>query len=799
MENTQIFLTALSKIMDETAQKVMDPSYDDYYNFIYKEFLDELEETRYPKGPIIQKRLTAMLEEIEYLYLCPEVKYKTCILFKSRHMDDLFQLLGDLFLEQKTVNFYAKMRTEIPYLIFHTENEGIEVLNYANRRIPISKEEFQILLKLSSENKIALNKIIKHFIIKAPLKYKEQALLFDNLNEGLATQFSSSINKQYSFKTTSAININKVMKEVEKIKHPIYHGYEEELDRIAAEINNYYQTKIDNAESKLTDAKSDSVQQNTKSTLDKKILALLKRTNKKNIDRLEHEKLILDIELEELNGKLRPVIKKISNLDMNNVEVPKKVIDNLFISLFLESDEKNEEDIIKQLTKLKYNDMDLLFQYLGRFSDNRSTVVLKAIGKDEWEKAKMYIALSRKEQEDNPLIRNYLKILKGKIDTNKEYYLKSLYESGNEKISSLKMSYELGNRKAGWELFELYKQGVEGIDVQMFLSNLNVEACILEAQKIIAESDYPINNLEDDRLTYYKIAASQNSLKAIAYIVDTIFNSNFADAARLVVKSDNNSKVAKRIEMGEIIIYLCEYLINKQHKVKHYSEILGVVYFCLDKKMSTSFRLLNGIDTGVANFCKANMYRYGKGTTKNIKEALKHYEKAKSQGFNNSRLVRNIYDCRQALDKQKNSKEEQYSQKTEYKREKINETTSSGCIITTATCHALAKGDDCQELNLLRNFRDEWVERTSEGELLVREYYRVSQLILEKLSTAPNKDLIFKDLWMNYILPTCRSINSNDNESGEKIYIDMVLKLSKNFDVEITQGCKAILSNRGYL
>ena len=42
------------------------------------------------------------------------------------------------------------------------------------------------------------------------------------------------------------------------------------------------------------------------------------------------------------------------------------------------------------------------------------------------------------------------------------------------------------------------------------------------------------------------------------------------------------------------------------------------------------------------------------------------------------------------------------------------------CYITTAVCKSLNKPDDCYELNLLREYRDQYLMRTKDGEILVK-------------------------------------------------------------------------------
>lgn len=59
------------------------------------------------------------------------------------------------------------------------------------------------------------------------------------------------------------------------------------------------------------------------------------------------------------------------------------------------------------------------------------------------------------------------------------------------------------------------------------------------------------------------------------------------------------------------------------------------------------------------------------------------------------------------------------------------------CFLTTACCEYMGLPDDCEELTVLRKFRDEYVPKE-----LVEEYYRIGPKIVEKVKDSPS-DLYF--------------------------------------------------------
>ena len=71
--------------------------------------------------------------------------------------------------------------------------------------------------------------------------------------------------------------------------------------------------------------------------------------------------------------------------------------------------------------------------------------------------------------------------------------------------------------------------------------------------------------------------------------------------------------------------------------------------------------------------------------------------------------------------------------------ENREEKKKGGCFITTATCSALNKGDNCCELDTFQSFRDNWLLKQNSGENLVQEYYQIAPKIVRKIDMFPNQ------------------------------------------------------------
>lgn len=98
---------------------------------------------------------------------------------------------------------------------------------------------------------------------------------------------------------------------------------------------------------------------------------------------------------------------------------------------------------------------------------------------------------------------------------------------------------------------------------------------------------------------------------------------------------------------------------------------------------------------------------------------------------------------------------------------------TSGCFITTAVCEATGKPDDCEELTVLREFRDSYV--TSQYPELLEQYYREAPGLVEALKqqASLNKQWYWNHLYVRYIKPAVEFIKAGDNHSALAVYRDL--------------------------
>lgn len=97
-----------------------------------------------------------------------------------------------------------------------------------------------------------------------------------------------------------------------------------------------------------------------------------------------------------------------------------------------------------------------------------------------------------------------------------------------------------------------------------------------------------------------------------------------------------------------------------------------------------------------------------------------------------------------------------------------------GCFITTAVCEYFDKPDDCYELTTLRHFRDHWLRTQPDGDELISEYYAIAPDIVGQLEMSPDKDVIYRELFENYISPCITYIEHAEYERCKETYMAMV-------------------------
>ena len=62
---------------------------------------------------------------------------------------------------------------------------------------------------------------------------------------------------------------------------------------------------------------------------------------------------------------------------------------------------------------------------------------------------------------------------------------------------------------------------------------------------------------------------------------------------------------------------------------------------------------------------------------------------------------------------------------------------------------------------------------------MIKEYYKVAPLIVDRLNINERRDEIYREIWNCYILPCIQFIEQNAYESCRKLYEEKVQKLQQ--------------------
>lgn len=104
------------------------------------------------------------------------------------------------------------------------------------------------------------------------------------------------------------------------------------------------------------------------------------------------------------------------------------------------------------------------------------------------------------------------------------------------------------------------------------------------------------------------------------------------------------------------------------------------------------------------------------------------------------------------------------------------------CYITTAVCDSMHKADDCYELTLLREYRDNYLlNETEDGTQIIQEYYDIAPTIVKRIGKEEDATLIYQGIWEDYLQPCIHYIEEDQNEVSKELYTAMVKELANKY------------------
>ncbi len=113
-----------------------------------------------------------------------------------------------------------------------------------------------------------------------------------------------------------------------------------------------------------------------------------------------------------------------------------------------------------------------------------------------------------------------------------------------------------------------------------------------------------------------------------------------------------------------------------------------------------------------------------------------------------------------------------------------NEESSSGCFLTSACVEARGLPDDCDELQTLRAFRDNWLRQQPGGAAEIQAYYQTGPAIVAALR-CDGGTARFDQLYRELVLPCVADIKAGRMEEAYRRYRQTVVDLRARYLNEV--------------
>lgn len=335
-------------------------------------------------------------------------------------------------------------------------------------------------------------------------------------------------------------------------------------------------------------------------------------------------------------------------------------------------------------------------------------------------------------------------------------------------VQQYENAFQKGNIDAGRRLAEYYAQVNKLKSLKQCADKLVPEAALLYAKNC--------GNLKEKE-KYLHIAVAQHYKPAIQYYANELYE----DLTSL--EYGGNKLPPKKLR---IATRLFENLVRQD--VYGSKNKYGVLLFLGGDYQKAKCYLDSGKD---GKYYLGKMYAEGRGVSVDLDRAIKYLEES---GTPQADILREDLLKRRAKEAVERAKNHNYNSNSSYESTTSDPHTDDSCFITTATCQAEGKADDCEELTAFRRYRDEVLLQSKVGKALVEEYYRIAPDIVDFIRNDPKCKEIYRYLYEHYISPGYNLLLKGEGDAAKKLYCEAVLALAKYYGVEISLDKFMILS-----
>ena len=103
---------------------------------------------------------------------------------------------------------------------------------------------------------------------------------------------------------------------------------------------------------------------------------------------------------------------------------------------------------------------------------------------------------------------------------------------------------------------------------------------------------------------------------------------------------------------------------------------------------------------------------------------------------------------------------------------------SSGCFLTSACCKYKGLSDDCEELQILRQFRDSYLREKAYGPELIKCYYEDAPEIVAAIDKSDKREEIYEEIYSK-VLQIKEFIEEKKYEEAVVEYMFMLYKVRR--------------------
>lgn len=354
---------------------------------------------------------------------------------------------------------------------------------------------------------------------------------------------------------------------------------------------------------------------------------------------------------------------------------------------------------------------------------------------------------------------------------------KEVVSGKEEAYNKYLKAFNAGSRQAGDWLANYYitKQNNSSHDMKR-LADALIPSAAFEYGK-----DCLQNNRYAQGVTYLRIACTKRFVPAITYYADLLYQ-------EILQNKDKAETIEKKAQNA---ISLYQFLLDNHINETAPAAKLGVLYYQQQNIERAKYFLEQDTSLPEAKYCMGCMYAEGTYVAQDDDKANTYLKEALKAGYSKAdaplQQIKKRKQKKQAskqTQRQKKTSSQQYKEHADYSSKSTLTSSDEGCFITTATCTAMNKPDDCEELTAFRRFRDDVLLSTPEGKLLVKEYYRIAPSIVDCISREADAADCYQKLYRDYILPGYCALAHGDTHTAVQLYSRMVESLAKKYFIE---------------